>query len=231
MKRLLRLSRSSVGCKMLMAVTGVGLLLFVMGHLFGNLKIFQGQDAYNDYAEFLHSMPMPLWAARVGLLAVFMVHIGAAFRLHAQNRAARPVRYADEATVQASFASRHMLLSGIVVLLFVVYHLLHFTFGVIETGEMHGVEAGRHDVYRAVVTSFQHLWVVISYLAAMVVLGLHLIHATSSIFQTVGLKHVAMNGSIHLLAIVLTLVLVLGNCAIPLACYFVPDAFPIVGGD
>src|SRR5437764_358231 len=128
MNLLLRPVRSSVGSKYVMAVTGLGLTGFVIAHMAGNLLIFRGKAPLNNYAHALESNPGLLWTARLILLAIFLLHIVLGIRLTWQNQAARPVRYVYEDTVQANWASRHMLLTGLVILAFVIYHLLHFTF-------------------------------------------------------------------------------------------------------
>jgi succinate dehydrogenase / fumarate reductase cytochrome b subunit len=132
MNVLLRPLRSSLGAKYLMALTGVGLLGFVVAHMLGNLLIYAGPDALNSYAQSLKDHPGLLWTARTGLLAIFLLHLLLGFRLSAQNRSARGVRYVYEDTVQASWASRNMLLTGLVLFAFIVYHLAHFTFGVVQ---------------------------------------------------------------------------------------------------
>lgn len=129
MNLLLRPARSSLGKKYAMAVTGLLLTGFVLGHMSGNLLIYAGPDALNTYAQTLKSKPALLWAARGGLLVLFVVHLGLALRLTFENRAARPHRYVYEDTLKASWASRHMLLSGLFIFTFLLYHLAHFTLG------------------------------------------------------------------------------------------------------
>jgi succinate dehydrogenase / fumarate reductase cytochrome b subunit len=123
--------RSSLGSKFVMALTGLGLFGFVIAHMIGNLLLFAGPDALNSYAHTLKENGELLWPARVVLLALFIIHIVLGIRLAYANRQARPVRYQYEDTVQASWSSRHMLSTGLVLLAFVVYHLAHFTFGVV----------------------------------------------------------------------------------------------------
>ena len=125
---------SSVGSKFLVALTGLGLTGFVYVHMAGNLLVFQGPAALNDYAQFLKDHAGLLWTARIGLVTLFIIHIGLALRLTIRNQAARPTRYVHEETVQASWASRHMALTGLVILAFVIFHLLHFTRGSIQSG-------------------------------------------------------------------------------------------------
>ena len=136
MNSLLRPIRSSLGKKYVMAVTGVLLIGFVLGHMAGNLLLYFGQDAINTYAAALKARPALLWAARIGLLVVFLTHLYVALRLTLENSAARPQGYAYERTLQASFASRHMMLTGLVLLAFIVYHLAHFTLGLVTRADI-----------------------------------------------------------------------------------------------
>jgi succinate dehydrogenase / fumarate reductase cytochrome b subunit len=140
MKLLPRPVRSSLGSKYLMAITGLLLIVFVIAHMIGNLLLFLGPDAVNSYAHALKEKPILLWTARIGLLVVFVVHVLLGIRLTRQNSEARPVRYVYEDTMQASWASRHMLLSGLVLLAFVIYHLAHFTFGVVKPATVQSVK-------------------------------------------------------------------------------------------
>lgn len=214
--RLRRLYATSIGAKMVMAVTGLLLFGFLVAHLLGNLLIFQGREAMNAYAQFLESKPAIVWPARAVLLAAFVLHVATAFRLWRENRTARPEPYRHEATVQATAASRTMILSGLVVGAFVVYHLLHYTFHVVPTGEVSLLD-GRRDVYGMVINGFSNGLVVASYVVAQVLLGFHLIHGSKSLFQTLGWKHDTVNPAIRLLAPALTILIVAGNIFIPLA--------------
>ena len=142
MNSLLRPVRSSLGKKYVMAVTGVLLIGFVLAHMAGNLLIYFGRDAINTYAAALAARPALLWMARIGLLAVFLTHLFLAIKLTLENSAARPQAYAYERTLRASFASRHMMLTGLVLLAFIVYHLAHFTLGVITTADIQVASSG-----------------------------------------------------------------------------------------
>ncbi len=183
--------RSSIGGKVTMAVTGALLFLFVVAHLIGNLQLLLPPQALADYAHFLHSKGALLWVARISLLAIFGLHIATGLRLAAANKAARPVPYAANATLQASFASRSMVLSGLSLLVFVVYHLLHFTLGVVHQQD-YARRAQRFDgfdVHAMVTASFSHPAVAIAYAAAQIVLFLHLRHGLQSFAQTLGFHH------------------------------------------
>lgn len=142
MNLLLRPVRSSLGKKYVMAVTGLLLAGFVVTHMGGNLLVYLGPDAINSYAQTLKARPALLWAARLTLLAIFLVHIVLGLLLTYQNRAARPARYVYEDTLQASWASRHMLLTGLLIFAFVLYHLAHFTLGWVKKADVQ-VVAGK----------------------------------------------------------------------------------------
>lgn len=210
--------RSSIGGKITVAVTGAALFLFVVMHMLGNLQIYLGQDALNHYGELLRTIPELLWFARAGLLAFVIVHIVQAVRLQVANRAARPVRYANQGTVQASMASRTMLWTGPMIAAFIVYHLLHFTLGVVQPDSAHLTDAkGRHDIYSMVVIGFQNVPIAVSYIVAMVLLGLHLHHGVASMFQSLGLRTARYRKCIDQFGFAVTWLIVAGNVSIPLA--------------
>ncbi len=209
---------SSISAKLLMALTGTGLLIFVAAHMLGNLQIYLGQDKLNAYAKFLKGMPLLLWSARAGLIATFGLHLGLAVYLRRQNRRARPQGYVVDDPVETSLASRTMLTSGLVIFAFLVYHLLHFTLGVTNPATHSLTDAaGRHDVYSMVVLSFRNIYVSGAYIIAMLFLGLHLSHATSSIFQTFGLTGNASRGWYQKLGWAVAAILMIGNISIPVA--------------
>jgi succinate dehydrogenase / fumarate reductase cytochrome b subunit len=222
MNLLLRPVQSSVGSKYVMAVTGLVLIGFVLAHMAGNLFIFAGRGPLNDYAHALESKPALLWLARAVLLALFLLHIVLGVRLTWQNQAARPVRYVCEDTVRANWASRHMLLTGLVILAFVVYHLLHFTFGVTDPGHFkyripRDPATGYYDVAAMVVDGFRQPLVSLAYVVAQVFLGLHLWHGAASWFQSLGLNGPGCARFIQGLGPAVALIVVAGNCSIPLA--------------
>src|SRR5690625_2894396 len=175
---------SSIGKKIIMAVTGLILLGFVIGHMLGNLQIFIGQEQINAYAATLHGMPVLLWLARIGLLIAFVVHIWVAVVLTLENMKARPRNYLRDGTIQATYASRTMRWSGVIILAFVIYHLMHFTVQVLDPEFTKLLdEAGRHDVYGMMIAGFSSFWVSGFYIVAMLLLALHLGHGVSSLFQ------------------------------------------------
>lgn len=184
-----RVWKSSIGRKLIVALTGLLLVLFLAGHLAGNLLVFAGREAFNDYAEFLHGAlhGAGVWIARIGLLGALVLHVAATVSLTAENKAARTA-YAHEATIQASKSSRIMIWSGITILVFVVYHLMHFT---LRLGNSYGGyrdELGRHDAWKMVIDGFSVWYVSAFYILAMTLLCSHLSHGVQAMFQTLGLR-------------------------------------------
>jgi succinate dehydrogenase / fumarate reductase cytochrome b subunit len=215
--------RSSIGSKVVMAITGLLLFGFVVAHLLGNLQLLSGPDKINAYAKWLHDLGPMLWVARIGLLAVFVLHVLTGIRLARANKAARPVAYARQATMQASFASRSMVLTGLSTLAFVVYHLLHFTFGAVHAADA-GLKArpstaawAGHDVYAMVTASFGNPAIVAAYVVAQVVLFLHLMHGIQSLAQTLGLHHGRYTPMIQKLSFGLALAIAGGNTFLALS--------------
>jgi len=218
MSRFATLCQSSIGAKLAMAVTGILLFVFVVAHLLGNLLVFAGREATNAYAHGLREMGGLLWAARVGLVAVFLVHVASALRLWRLNRAARPEPYAVVSPVASSYAGRTIVMTGLLVLLYVVYHLLHFTLGVTNPEFLKLVDPkGRPDVYLMVVRGFSNVAISAVYLAAMVLLGLHLSHGVTSLFQTLGISHPSYDPLIKRLGPVSAILIFAGYASIPVA--------------
>lgn len=222
MNWLLRSLRSSLGKKYLVAVTGLALLGFVIAHMAGNLQIFAGRDVLNAYAAQLKSLGPLLWAARLGLLAFFAVHVATAIRLAAENRSARPVRYAADPGIQRTVSARGMLVTGITIAAFVAFHLAHFTWGWVLTDAYSLTETladgtTRHDVYSMTVAGFQELPIALLYVVAMVLLGLHIRHGAWSFVQTLGLNNRKYAPAIRAAAAGLAWLIVLGNISMPIA--------------
>jgi len=224
MNVMLRPLRTSVGSKYVMALTGLGLMGFVLVHMLGNLQIFLGKQAHNDYAHHLEESPVLVWTARAGLLTIFVLHIVLGVRLWLWNRSARPTRYFYEDTVQASWASRHMLLTGLVILAFVIFHVLHFTLGVIypEYFARHPPDdpQKQRDVARMVVDGFHQWPVSLGYVVAQLVLGLHLWHGAGSWLQSLGWSGRRWLRVVQGFGAAFALLIVVGNCSIPLAILF-----------
>jgi succinate dehydrogenase / fumarate reductase, cytochrome b subunit len=211
--------RSSIGGKVTMAVTGLLLFGFVVAHLLGNLQLLQGPAKINAYAKWLHDLGPVLWAMRIGLLVVFVLHVVTAIRLSRQNRAARPVGYQKEDTVQATWASRSMVLSGLSLLVFVIYHLLHFTFGVTNPAHHAKKTAAYdgHDVYAMVTSSFEVPAIALAYAAFQIVLFLHLSHGVQSLAQTLGFHHARYTPMIRTISFLLALAIAGGNAFLSLS--------------
>jgi succinate dehydrogenase / fumarate reductase cytochrome b subunit len=214
---------SSLGKKYLMAVSGLVLFLFVIGHLVGNLQIFLGPESINRYGHFLQSNPEIIWPPRIVLLLMVLVHIWSASQLTIENRAARPVPYGTYQPLGSTYASRTMYMSGIIIAVFVVYHLLHYTVQVqsINLTGQNFVDftdpEKRHDIFRMMVVGFSNVWVSGFYVLGMALLCLHLSHGTSSLFQSLGLNDQAYRPWLDKAARVVALLIFLGYTSIPVA--------------
>lgn len=234
---LVRGLKSSVGLKYVMAVTGLMLLLFVIAHLAGNLQIYAGPKQLNDYAASLKGLGPILWLMRGGLLAIFVIHMTAAAVLTRRNRQARPDRYAVQSFPKSTPASRMMLSTGVVVLIFVIYHLMHFTFGVGIRPDFYAMkdDMGRHDVYSMVVLGFKQLPIALMYIVSMIGLGIHLSHGAASMFQSLGWNQPKYRTITKLLGRGLVAIIVIGNISMPIAAQLglleLPAWNPHAGGN
>jgi succinate dehydrogenase / fumarate reductase cytochrome b subunit len=209
---------TSLGSKVLVAVSGIGLAGFVVLHMVSNLQIFQGAAALNRYAAFLREMPILLWTVRLGLLGMVTLHIALAARLALQNRRARPVGYVVREYRQSTLASRTMAVTGGLLFIFIVFHLLHLTAGVVDPSFHDRLDIrGHRDVFGKVIHAFHNPMFVMIYLAGQVVLGLHLSHALSSSLQTLGIEHPILERLFRGAGPVVALLVVAGNVAIVLA--------------
>ncbi len=201
-----------------MAITGLLLFIFVIVHMVGNLQIYLGPEKINAYARFLKSNPVILWGARFGLLGIAVLHVVTALQLALANRRARGVAYAGSKPIASTFAQRTIVMSGLIILAFILFHLAHFTLGWVDPQYLHFEDAaGRHDVYRMMVTGFSNPIVSIFYLVSMGLLLMHLSHGVSSIFQSLGLRSKKTFGFFDKLAKLSASAIFLGNCSIPLA--------------
>ena len=221
--------KSSLGKKYIMAVTGFVLFLFVIGHLAGNLQLFLGQEAINRYGYFLQSNPELIWPARFTLLLMVGLHIWSGTKISLENRAARPVGYAVYQPVGSSYASRTMLVSGSIVFVFIVYHLLHYTVVVQYlnfTGQDFAafmeklpgqVPPERHDIFKMMVVGFSNVWVSAFYVLGLALLCLHLSHGASSMFQSLGWKNEAYRPFLDNAARVVAVAIFIGYTSIPVA--------------
>jgi succinate dehydrogenase / fumarate reductase, cytochrome b subunit len=204
---------STVGKKIVMAVTGILLFAFVIGHLLGNLQVFEGPAKLNAYGAFLHSIGEFLWPVRIILLIAVTLHIVATVQLALRKKRARPVEYSVKKAIASSYASRTMYWSGPIVLAFIIFHLLHLTAGYIHPGAAY-IEG---DVYHNVVSGFQVWWVSLSYIVAVSLLGLHLRHGLWSMFQTLGIHQPQYTLRFKKAALVIALLITLGYISIPIS--------------
>ena len=215
------LTRSTIGKKVIMAVTGLVWVGFLIFHMYGNLKVFQGAEYFNYYAESLRELGAPLFS-RLHLLTLLRIvvslsvvlHVWAALSLTKTALTARPQSYEMKRLVQANYASITMRYGGVVIGLFLLYHLAHFTWGLLP-----GVFA-RGDPYGNLVAGFQSIFNVAFYLVAVVALGFHLYHGTWSMFQTLGFNNQKYDKSLRGLALALGILLPLGFAIVPLAVLF-----------
>lgn len=202
---------STIGRKVVMAVTGIVLFGFVVAHMVGNLQVYLGPTRLDEYGAALRKLPALLWTLRLGLLAAVVGHVWAATSLTLANRAARPVGYRQTRYQESGYASRTMRWSGVILLLFVVYHLLHFTFGTVHPSFVEG------GVNHNFVTGLRVPWVSAFYILAMLCLGMHMYHGVWSMLQTLGLSHPRYDWLRHAFATAITLVVVVGNISMPVA--------------
>ena len=205
--------QSTNGKKVVMAVTGVMMFGFVVGHMLGNLQMFEAPEHINAYGHFLHNLGELLWLERGVMLLAIALHILATVQLALRNKAARPVGYSRQQAINSSYASRTMYWSGPIVLAFIIFHLLQFTAGYVHPHATF-VEG---DVYANVVSGFQVWWVSLWYIFSMCLLGLHLSHGLWAMFQSVGLGHPRLTPMLKNAARATAALIVLGYISIPIA--------------
>ncbi|HVS33637.1 MAG TPA: succinate dehydrogenase cytochrome b subunit [Thermoanaerobaculia bacterium] len=210
--------RSAIGKKAVMAITGVILFGWIFLHMVGNIKLYLGPEPMNEYAHWLRALGAPampetgaLWASRIILLLAVVLHIHAAWALTIMNRQARPVGYRDREYVTATYASRTMRWGGVIIVLFVIYHILHLT-----TGQAHRSFV-ENDPYHNVVAGFLVWWVAAVYIIANLALGFHLYHGLWSMFNSLGLNHAKFNPWRRYFATAFAVVIAAGNISFPLA--------------
>lgn len=213
------LYRTSIGKKAVMAVTGFILYGFIILHIYGNLKVFEGREKFNAYSEFLRTVGNPiffrtelLWIIRTVLLVSVILHIVAAAQLTQRSYVSRPMRYVNKKETGSTFASRTMRWGGLVIFFFVIYHILDLTLGAAHTGTYQ-----KGDVYGNVVSGFSHWYVTLFYLLAMIALGFHLYHGVWSMFQTLGINRRKYNRFFRGLALISAVLLAGGGAIVPLA--------------
>jgi succinate dehydrogenase / fumarate reductase, cytochrome b subunit len=203
--------RSTVGKKVVMALTGAIGVGYVVAHMLGNLLVFEGAEKINGYAALLKSNIGLLWTARSILIAAVVLHIFAAYQLARTSQKSRPIGYKRWRAVGSNFASRTMRWTGLLLALFIVYHLLHLTAGTVHPDF---VEA---DVYHNVISGFRVWYVSVVYIVAMLMLALHLYHGVWSMCESLGINDPKYNRLIRGLATILTVIVVVGFIAIPVA--------------
>lgn len=210
--------RSAIGKKMVMALTGIVLFGWITAHMLGNMKLYLGAQHMNEYATWLRTMGAPavpstglLWLSRLVLIVAISFHIHSTIALTLMNRKARPVGYSSRDYVEASFASRTMRWGGLLIILFVIYHLLHLTFGTLHPNFVEG------DPYRNVVSGLQVVWVAAFYIVAQIALAFHLYHGLWSMFQSLGWNHPRFNSWRRNFATAFALIVTLGNISFPVA--------------
>jgi len=225
MKVITNIFGSTLGKKYVMAISGGAMFMFVVGHLVGNLQIFLGPEAINRYGHFLQSNVEIIWPARISMLAMIALHLWSAIALALENRAARPVPYANWQPTAASYASRTMIWSGFIVAAFIIYHLLHYTVMVqainLTGQDFHALTdaEGRHDIYKMVMVGFSNPFVSLFYVIAIGLLCLHLSHGVSAMFQSLGLKNHQYGPLLDPAAKIVAVLIFLGYVSIPIFCY------------
>jgi succinate dehydrogenase / fumarate reductase, cytochrome b subunit len=226
--RLVRALTSTISLKIVMMVTGILGAGFVLAHMLGNLQVFLGRDAYNDYAEFMQGMGGLLWIARGGLLTILALHVATSVVLFQRNAAARPERYAGLKQRNTNPAAMYMAELGAVLLVFIIYHILHFTAGVVSF-EFNSVnyfelqqmtDAGsRRDLYSHFIISFQNPYIAITYIIASIALAAHLAHGVTSAFKTAGIAIGRWKPPFEVLGPAFGIIIGLGNISMPLAIW------------
>jgi len=215
--------QTAVGKKWVMALTGIGLMGFVFAHMVGNLKMYLGEEEYNAYSESLRTLLHPifpdhfvLWAMRIGLIVMLLVHLHAALSLTAMNRRARPQKYSNRDYIAVNWANRTMRFSGVWIVIFLAIHLPNLTWGLFPAGVAHS-PGHETNVYANVVTTFQVIPLSAFYIVSMIALGFHLFHGAWSIFQSLGINSPRYNSLRKGFAVVFSLAVVIPNISFPIA--------------
>lgn len=218
----MRFLKSTVGRKILMAVTGLAMVFFVIAHLLGNSSVFIGPDGINAYAAKLQGLGPFVWVFRLVMLILFSVHVFFGIQLTLENRAAKPQAYAVKKNLRTTFDAKNMIWTGTLIAAFLIYHLLHYTIQVINPEISSGMNkdlAGRPDVFRMVVLNFQNIFISALYVFAMIVLTLHLTHGLQSFLQTLGLNNESTLPVIIKIGKVIAVFLFLGYISIPVIIF------------
>jgi succinate dehydrogenase / fumarate reductase cytochrome b subunit len=219
-QRAIRFYEAAIGKKVMMAITGLILFGYVVGHLIGNLQIYASDpDQINRYAAFLHNPAnvVPLWAIRVFLLGAVILHITASIQLWNLNRTARPVAYKKKDDASTSYAARTMMWSGPIVAAFIIFHVLHLTVGAIPGYPAAELAANQPNVRANVIAGFQNYYISGFYILAMILLCMHLSHGLWSLVQSLGFTHPRYTPMIRKASTVIAVLIGIGNCSIPIA--------------
>jgi succinate dehydrogenase / fumarate reductase cytochrome b subunit len=210
--RAVRFYETTVFKKAIMASTGLVLFGFVIGHMIGNLQIFEGREKLDAYGQLLHSMPALLWTVRIVLLTCVTLHILTTVQLALLKKTARPVSYVKKDNSHSSYASRTMYWSGPIILVFIIYHILHFTIGIIQP-DVYQFGA----VYDNVVYGFRNYAISGFYILAMILLCTHIYHGAWSMFQSLGISHPTYTPLLRKFAALMAILIAIGNISIPVA--------------
>lgn len=209
----------TIGLKLLMAASGLALVGFAVVHMLGHLQVFAGRDAYNAYAATLQGLGAIKWAARGGLLAALVVHVACGVSLSRRNRAARTVGYTAQRLRRTTGYGRAMLLTGVVFVAFLLYHLAHFTLGWVHPEHFSAVDSlGRTDIYGNFVRSFGNPIIVVTYCVASVAVAMHATHATSSMLRPLGLSQGRLRKLCERAGATVGVALLAGFACVPVAC-------------
>jgi succinate dehydrogenase / fumarate reductase cytochrome b subunit len=216
----MRLLSDSIGRKVVMAITGLLMVLFVVGHLLGNLSIFAGANGINTYAEKLHSLAAVVWATRIVMLTAVGFHLVISILITLENSRATPTTYAVDRRLRATFAGKNMIWTGLFLGVFIVAHLFHFTFRSFPGMVLVQDALGRFDVFAMVADAFSHVTTAVVYLIAMLSLYFHLSHGIQSTFQSLGLNNPKTMPGFVKFGGALSVIFLLGYGAIPVAIFF-----------
>ena len=214
---------SNIGMKLMMAASGLILVGFVVVHMVGNMQIYLGADVFNEYAAKLQGTKELLWSVRITLLASVFVHILSAVVLTRRARAARPTGYKQQKWMSGSYAVRTMRWGGVILLLFIVFHILHLTVGAVGPEVHHCEAAGKYlecHAYGNVIRGFSHPLVAGFYIVAQLALGLHLAHGIWSMCRTLGLGNPRFDTIARRIAVTFSTLVTVGNISIPVTVYF-----------
>jgi len=217
MQKIIQFINSPIGCKILTALSGGMIFLFLLFHVLGNLLIFYSQNTLNIYAHWLQHSPF-LWVFRTVMISLLSLHVFLAIRAFIQNRCARPVAYFINKDIQLKSSSKTMIISGLIIFVFIFFHLSHLTIGWISTTSFTVLDDNQHvDVYANVIRGFQQPVISIFYLCSLLIIGFHLHHAIKSMFQTLGFHHENFHKILDFFSPILIIALILAYMSIPLA--------------